>query len=114
MSEQNPFAQDVSIRSRHETDQTEAKLLRSRSKNIDDSIIKRVDKVAVEVGWATDDEVKNGVASGKASEQLGVRVCKTYASFVKEMCSTRRQTKRVIIEEALEAYCEKHGLPSIL
>ena len=89
MSEQNSFAQDESIRSRHETDQTEAKLLRSRSKNIDDSIIKRVDKVAVEVGWATDDEVKNGLASGKATEQLGVRVGKTYASFVKEMRSAR-------------------------
>lgn len=116
MNDTNPFAQDSTVRSKVESEGVGQPIrLRSRIKNVDEKVIERVDKVAVQTGWATDDEVKNtgAVVEPKMTEQLGVRVALPYLDFVKRMCSEKRQTKRVIVEEALDEYCKKYGFPPI-
>lgn len=119
MAVSNPFEQDTSIRSRTDDgDEPQAtQMLRSKKKDISPALMKKVDAASVRVGWATDDEAKSFSTRSEPailpSVQLGVRVAEPYLNFVKKVCSEKRQTKRVIVEEALDEYCKKHGYPPI-
>ena len=118
MSIDNPFDQSTSIRSKSDDGEGQGgpKVLKSRPKNVSPETLSRVDKVSVSTGWATDDERSATETPKPAPErivQLGVRVGEPYVTRLNEICHEKRQTKRVVIEQALEAYCELHGLSPI-
>ncbi len=120
MTGENPFKQDSSIRSMPENNEEGRgpKKLLSRQKSMDEEAIDKVDKVAIKTGWATGDEKQVFESESESvavlpTVQLGVRVATPYLEFVKMVCSEKRQTKRVVIEQAIEAYCKEHGYEKI-
>ena len=114
--ENNPFAQDNAIRSKQNPENSEPQIkpLKARSKHVSDKTLRDVDTVSIRTGWATDDErARTNNTATQVTVQLGVRVSESYLKFVKKVCADKRQTKRVIVEEALDEYCKKHGYPDI-
>lgn len=118
MNADNPFAQGTSFSTlpKSEVSTHGPKKLRPRVKSVDSTTLAKVDKVSVQAGWATDDEKQNSnriIRQKMSTVQLGVRVGDPYLEFVKMVCDQKRQTKRVVIEQAIEAYCRENGFDPI-
>lgn len=123
--ENNPFGVKSSIKTKPEAEDSETQgatpvPLRSRRKDdVDEKMIRRTDEVALRTGYASYDErrasektrthIKRNKTAG--SEHLGARVGPEYLEFINRLCNERSQTKRVIVEECIDAWCEKNGLP---
>ena len=111
----NPFELDTSIRSGREVDSsTEIRkpILRSRKKTISEDTDQKLDNLAIELGIATDDEVKasNHIKSQANDRRAGGSVQTNFRLPVElnyklqEMADDTGLKKTTIVVKALQAY----------